>query len=181
MAFSLEMAICQEGTKFLDNIKIAMNFGISIEIDSLASHKSEIIQNLSNKLFSFFEDKYYGESINIFTIGCICIKAIPDYEEWYKIRSPKYKETETIKLLDGRKLELKKTYVYDIKFNEEEYNKFIKSEVKEAENMIAKKIIDSLSYLDKMPKKINDFDKERFKHDLITYFKSNGLLDRTAE
>ena len=37
--------------------------------------------------------------------------------------------------------------------------------------MLENKIIESLENLDKLPKKVKDFDKARFKNDLLTFLK----------
>ena len=43
--------------------------------------------------------------------------------------------------------------------------------------LVAKQCIASLDKLDKIPKKIKDFEKERFKTDFEQFFKQHSLID----
>lgn len=155
-----------------------MNFGISLEIDIEAKSKSSLIINLSEDLKTFFSEKHYGEGVLNFFIGCICIKTKPGYEEWYKIRKPRYKALTIIKDVGqvGNNVEIKNSFSIDIKIDNGLYDTFISSLDVESSRILASEILKSLSYLDALPKKIKDFDKERFKSDMEKFFKESSLL-----
>lgn len=163
------MGICPVETKFFDN----MDFSITMEANFEAS-EIILIQGLSNALETYFEDKYYGQDIRSFMINLICVK--PEFEFFFKERKPVYIENEIDKT-DGLNLPIVKQYSYDIKLS---YYDIINKNNNNMLKKLALEIASSLSYLDSMPKKIRDFDKERFKDDLINYFKSNGLLDQDS-
>lgn len=150
-----------------------MNFGISQEIDVEAQEKSSVIIFLSGKLKGYLSDRDYGQDVQNIFIGCICVKPREGYEEWFKIRKPKYKEIEKIKLLDNSIKEFKGAFSYDIKLN---FDVFVKNTDVENKKMLATEILNSLSNLDALPKKIKDFDKERFKEDIEQFFKSEKLI-----
>ncbi|MBQ2150031.1 MAG: hypothetical protein II434_00700, partial [Bacteroidales bacterium] len=61
-------------------------------------------------------------------------------------------------------------------FDADEFKLLISSTDEEAERIIARKVVDSLSYLDRLSKKAAAFDKERFKSDMIQLFKDNNLI-----
>ncbi len=67
-------------------------------------------------------------------------------------------------------------YTCEFKLDIEEYNQMMISTDKEVERMIARKVVDSLSYLDRLSKKAAAFDKVRFKSDMIQLFKDNNLI-----
>ena len=64
----------------------------------------------------------------------------------------------------------------NIKIDNEEYDRFIESSDEEATRTIARKVVESLSNLDRLSKKAAGFDKERFKPDVIQLFQEHGLL-----
>jgi hypothetical protein len=160
-----------------------MKFSITLEIDKDAEHKSNLINTLSEEMNLFFVDKHFGNDILNYYIGCICVKTLPGYEKWYRVRKPKYNELEIIKniFLDGNDTEIRNSFSNDIKIDDEEYDDFITVSDEESKKILAKKIIESLENLDKLPKKVKDFDKERFMDDLKSFFEEQELIPRQSE
>ncbi len=153
-----------------------MKFSITLEIDSQAYHKATLINDLSNKLESYFAEKSYGEGIQNYLVGCICIKTQPGYEDWNKKRKPRYKDVRKVKLPD-KEVELVevKEYTYDIKIDNELYDEFIAASETESLRIIFELLKESLSNLDKLPKKVKDFDSECFKEDFLAFFELEGI------
>lgn len=151
-----------------------MKFGITLEIDTEAEQKSNLIYAMSEALETYLNSKVYGTDILNYFIGFICIKTKLGYEDWYKIRRPKYKEIEKIKSTKGTLIEIKGVFSHDIKIDNEEYDKFISVSDKESRKILESKILTSIAEL-KLPKKVKDFDKERFRQDLEDYFKEQEL------
>ena len=148
-----------------------MNFGIARKT-SLEGHKHKLIAELTNDLELFFSDKEYGKGIKYYTIGLICVR--PEFEIFHKVKKQRYRKTETIESLDGKsKITFTNTFGYDIKMD---YATYINASDKEGLQLFASKIMESLSYLEKLPKHVKDFDKERFKSDLEGFFKEKGLI-----
>lgn len=146
-----------------------MNFGISQEIDVEAQEKSSVIIFLSDKLKGYLSDRDYGQDVQNIFIGCICVKPREGYEEWFKIRKPRYKAIDKIKLLDGNTVELIGVYGYDIKLN---FDEFVSATETESRKILAQEILNSLSNLDALPKKVKDFDKEKFKSDMEQFLRN---------
>jgi len=120
-----------------------MKFGISITIDEKADHKSHLIISLSEALKEYFQDKNYGEDIKDYIIGT------------------------------GEEHIMNKLFINRFNFNPDEYEEFISVSDEESKKILENKIIESLENLDKLPKKVKDFDKARFKNDLLTFLNSN--------
>ena len=140
-----------------------MEFGIAIEIDLEANHKSEIILKISSAIEAFLSNKDYGDGIQHFYIGCICIRPRPGYEDWFKIRRPRYYKKATVESKDGSKKVLYGVYGYDIK---PDYERFVYSSNEESERILAEEILKSLSHFDRLSKRVKNFDAKRFKRDL---------------
>lgn len=153
-----------------------MEFGITQELDTGTNKKSNLIQEISDNLESFLKNKNYGKDVETFLIGFVGIRTKPGYEEWYKERKPKYIDYKVIKSFTNQPIEIRKKYGYDIKFDYELYDEFVNGTEEESSKLLARKILDSFSHLDKLPKKIKDFDKEKFKSDVEEFFKINNLL-----
>lgn len=154
-----------------------MEFGITQEVDNKSGDKSYLVQKVSDNLETFLKNRSYGEDVETFLIGFVGIKTKPGYEEWYKERKPKYIDYRLTKSrLTGLPLETIKQYSYDIKFDYELYDEFVNGTEEESSKLLARKILESFSHLDKLPKKIKDFDKDKFKSDLEEFFKSQNLI-----
>ena len=68
---------------------------------------------------------------------------------------------------------MNKLFINEFNFNSDEYEEFISVSDEESKKILQDKIIESLENLDKLPKKVKDFDKVRFKNDLLTFLNSN--------
>jgi len=153
-----------------------MNFKITLEIDNDAQSKVKDIINLSDSIQSFLINKYYGSDLKEILIALICIKTKKGYENWYKIRKPKYTDyKKKVNKLTGVVIEIEKSFSFDCKIDNELYEEFIKSDVIKGEKILIDKIIDSLSNLDFLPKSVKDFNKDNFKEELIEYLNKNYL------
>lgn len=56
----------------------------------------------------------------------------------------------------------------------EVYEDFVDSSNEESVKILAKEIINSLSNLESLPKKIKNFDRKTFKNDFRTFFEEKG-------
>jgi len=145
-----------------------MRFNITQEIDVEAELKGKLISSLSDDLAKYLKNKKYGVSISNFLIGCVCVKTRPEYEDWFKIRKPKYKEVEKLILLDGSIDEMKGVYSYDIQLD---FDKFINNTDENSVKLLVNEILSSMSHLDKLPKKVKDFDKDSFLKDIKEFLR----------
>ncbi|NRA15897.1 MAG: hypothetical protein HRU04_10395 [Oceanospirillaceae bacterium] len=135
-----------------------MKFGIAIESDADTEKSIGLVLWISQRLEKFFETKDYGDGIGLYVIGFICVRPVTGYDEWFKPRSPRYV------FKNG-------TYTYDVMLTQEKIEAFINSSEKEAFEIIFETLVDSLSYLDKRPKKLTNFDVSRFKSDFIGHLR----------
>lgn len=154
-----------------------MRFKITLEIDRDADHKSRLIHELSDEIEIFLNEKEYGEDIQNYLLGCICIKTKEGYEGWYKIRKPKYTHyKKVVNRLTGEEMEISKTFENDFKIDNKLYEDFIDSSDEVSNKILAKEILNSLSNLDSLPKKVKKFDKEKFRYDFRLFFEDRGLI-----
>ena len=154
-----------------------MKFGISITIDKKAEHKSHLIIALSEALKEYFQDKNYGEDIKDYIIGCICILPPEGFEKFNKPKKPIYIDDKTTKIrFTGEELRMHTLFINEFNFNADEYEEFISVSDEESKKILENKIIESLENLDKLPKKVKDFDKKRFKNDLLVFLKKETQI-----
>jgi hypothetical protein len=69
-----------------------------------------------------------------------------------------------------------KLFINEFNFNADEYEEFISVSDEESKKILENKIIESLENLDKLPKKVKDFDKKRFKNDLLVFLKKETQI-----
>ncbi|WP_333889144.1 hypothetical protein [Sphingobacterium siyangense] len=154
-----------------------MKFAITQEVDNRAYNKSFLVQDLSNSIQNHVQNINYGQDVETFYIGFVAVKTKIGYEHFFKERKPRYVDYKVTKdRLTGLPLETIKQYSYDIKFDNELYDEFVNSSDEESKKILAREILVSFKHLDKLPKKIRDFDKEKLKADVEQFFKKQDLI-----
>lgn len=159
-----------------------MKYQIQVyELDSPMREKTWWLRDFSRDyLESVFIDRSYGKDIENISIVIILIRHIPGYEAWDKPRRPKYIEHyESVSYITGEPVrwEWNKRFVIEIRFNNDVYDEFLKADDEQSKRIIARETLKALELLDKVPKRLKDFDKERFRTDVANYYRSQGWID----
>ncbi len=129
---------------------------IGCAVYSNANPKKVIILNeILQKAKPFFETRDYGNGIQRYVIGIICMS--PEFDTFYNKNRKKYSRT-------------KRLLEYDIRLN---YARFEKATQKGIERMFAQMLINSLGIIEEL--KIQNFDTNRFREDLIRFFQEKGI------
>jgi protein-tyrosine-phosphatase len=127
--------------------------------------------DFSDDMEGYFLKKKYGNDLMEIVIGIICVS--PIFEQFFKLKAPKYiKEKKHIKS-EGFEYEVEKCLEYSIKLD---FETFKNSSEVEAKKHLAQEILKSLDTIETMKSKIKDFDLINFKKDLEKYFKEKGLI-----
>ncbi|NJM78593.1 MAG: hypothetical protein HC854_01280 [Flavobacterium sp.] len=147
-----------------------MKFKISLTIDEEANNKVGLINSFSKSLEDYFIVKNYGSSIDEILIGLTCVNIPVGFEHLFKIYKPLYVDYKTItNQHTGEQIELKKYFNYSIRLNKESYNEFVNRSDDDGKKILSQLFVDSLSNLDALPKKVKDFNKEKFKNDIVEF------------
>lgn len=134
------------------------------------SCKRNTLRELSESVNNLISLNYYGQSIETFLIGLIAVE--PIYDKLASPRRPRYTEHKETMALGSIPMVFFKTLEIEIKID---YEQILKSEDKELCRLVAKAVLDNL-YALKLPKKVTDFDKERFVADVESVFRAEHLL-----
>lgn len=154
-----------------------MEFAVSLTIDNKAERKSVIIENFFKEINFFVKSKEYGEGINQYLIILYVINPPVGYEHLHKDFKPKFVEYKSLtNNLTGEPFIIEKQFSYSLKINGENFEEFVSVADEQSKKLLAKEILNSLYNLDALPKKVKDFDKERFKADLKQFFKEQDLI-----
>jgi hypothetical protein len=179
MVTSCKTDICHQVIKFLDN----MEFTLALTIDSnsmgenVAQKKSLLINDFFKQVNDYIKKRDYGDDIKQCLIGFYVVNPPKGYEHLHKDFKPKYTEHKVLtNRLTGDKIEIEKQFHYSIKINGAYFEEFVSANETESRMILAQEILNSLSNLDFLPKKVNDFDKEKLKSDMKTFFKEHDLL-----
>ena len=171
------MDICHQATKYSDDMLFEL---LVNERESASNDKAMYIEEFSRTfLKSHFLLNDYGPDVQNIAIVIILIKTRPGYEKWYKVRQPKY-----IEYLSGYSVitgepklwEWKKRYAIEVRFDDSLFEEFIESNEEEANHILARETLKALDLLDKLPKRLKHFDKERFKNDVAVYYHEQGWI-----
>jgi hypothetical protein len=160
-----------------------MKFSIGLTLDAVSfdetirTNKSSVVYDFGKNIIEYIKKLDYGEGIVEYAIKLYIVNPPIGFEHLFKDFKPKFIEHKLIpNKYTGEKLELNKYFNYSIKITGDLYNKFLTGTVEESEKILATEILNSLSNLDALPKKIKDFDKERFKADMEQFFKAQKLV-----
>jgi len=167
------MDIYHQAIKFSDK----MNFEIVInELDEEMSIKLPVIKEYSTFIAKFLSDKDYGNGLESLRLIFILIKTKKGYEEWFRTRKPKFTEHNILETFSGEKIEIIKEFAIESRIDNDSYDNFLMATETESRKILAQEILNSLSNLDALPKKVKDFDKEKFKSDVEQFFKEHDLV-----
>jgi hypothetical protein len=148
-----------------------MRFALTIETSTgVSQNKTNLIILLSDKLSEFLLDKDYGNDLIQIYIRIICVA--PEFDWFSTIRKPRYKFFGK-HVRDGVEIVEDRVFSFSVKID---YETFKNQTDEENNKMLASKILGSLSNLDALPKKVKDFDKERFREDMRTFLEAQKLL-----
>lgn len=147
--------------------------------DTISKRKIDSYFNTFPERFlnSFFIHKYYGEDVKELEIAAIILKMHPGYENWHIPKRPKYYYYHFSHIIAGNPpIIWNKRFTIETRLSNEDYNALITADSDEADAIIAKVFYRALDQLDKLPKRLKDFDKEGFKRDVEALFRSHGWL-----
>ncbi|MCZ8169770.1 MAG: hypothetical protein ACK5RV_07820 [Flavobacterium sp.] len=160
-----------------------MDFSLALTIDSfsigesMAQKKSVLINDLFKRINGYIKGRDYGNGIYQYLISLYVINPPKGYEHLHKDFKPKFTEYKALtNKISGEKMEIEKQFHYSVKIKGENFEEFVSANETESKKLLAQEILRSLSNLDALPKKVKDFDKERFKEDLEQFFKSEKLI-----
>ncbi|WP_333888135.1 hypothetical protein [Sphingobacterium siyangense] len=153
-----------------------MHFTIALTMDTRAETKSHILTNLSIYLNESFKDKDYGADLLNYTLGFTSVLAPEGYGHFFEKKKPLYVSDRTTKnRFTGEKHHMYRLFIDGIVIGPDEYEDFVSGTDPNSLEIIKAKILESLSSLDQLPKKVKDFDKERFRIDM------KNLLEHTDD
>lgn len=160
-----------------------MEFSLALTIDSHsmgeseAQKKSLLINDFFGQVNSYIKDRKYGNDIYQYLVSLYIVNPPKGYEHLHKDFKPKYTEYKAlINKFSGDKMEIEKQFHYSIKVTGERFKEFVSASETESRKILAQEILNSLSNLEALPKKVKDFDKEKFKTDMQQFFKEQNLM-----
>jgi hypothetical protein len=143
-----------------------MIINIALTTDKGAENKAQVIMELFDRINEFIKERDYGQGIYEYLLSINFTNSPLGYEHLNVIFKPKYTEYKsTTNRFTGEELVIRRQFHYSIAIDRNLYFRFINSSKEECKKLLIVNFLESLSYLDTLPKKI-DFDKEKFKTDI---------------
>lgn len=156
-----------------------MEFNIekTVSEEALAKDKNNLIISLEEDIRDYLKSRNYGEDVKHYTIKLSCVNPPQGFEHLFKLLPPKYIDLKVSKNVHtGEEQRFEKHFFCSINIIGNLYDDFVNSSDEESKRLLAKEILKSLEYLDKLPKKAKSFDKEKFKLDVEQFFKERELI-----
>ena len=150
-----------------------MELEISVIDSSIPWEKSvskrQAIKEVSDGANNLVVSNDYGESIEKMLVGLIVVE--PVYDDFSKPRRPRYTEHKETKAFGSIPIVIHKTLEIEIKLD---YGQVLAAEEEELKRIVASEVLNALHNL-KVPKKVTDFDKDRFVADIDRLFHQKFL------
>ena len=148
------------------------------ELDEAMLDKGTYIRFFSNKwLEPYFVTKDYGNDVKDICIYIQLIRVEKRYEHLFKLHKPKFIDHKVLyNSINNLRWEWNKRFQIEIRFNNETYNAFLVANDEESNKILARETLAALDQLDKIPKRLKDFDKNAFIFDVKSLYESNGWL-----
>ena len=150
-----------------------MELKISVIDSSVSWEKSvskrQAIKEVSEAANNLVASNDYGESIEKMLVGLIVVE--PVYDDFSKPRRPRYTEHKETMAFGSIPIVIHKTLDIEIKLN---YEQVLAAEGEELKRIVAFEVLNALHNL-KVPKKVTDFDKDRFEADIDRLFHQKYL------
>ena len=127
-----------------------------------------LINKVLNDLISSND---YGDSLETILIGLIAVATI--YDKFAKPHRPRYTEHKESLAFGSIPIVINKTLEIEIKLD---YEKVLTANEEAFCRIVATEVLNTLHTL-KLPKKVTDFDKDRFVADVESVFKAEHLID----
>lgn len=155
-----------------------MKIYLTAHFDVGSYSKNNIINNLNNYFESYFKNKCYDKNLEQILVGIIAVENIQGYENWNNPRKPKYILHKKMKdpIIKDKTYEINKTYECEFRLSEDDYNKFISEPESISKIILGTYILETLSDLNYLCKKVKDFKKEEFINDLTICLKEHRFL-----
>ena len=150
-----------------------MELEISVIDSSIPWEKSvskrQAIKEVSDTANNLVVSNDYGESIEKMLVGLIVVE--PVYDDFSKPRRPRYTEHKETKAFGSIPIVIHKTLEIEIKLD---YGQVLAAEEEELKRIVASEVLNAFHNL-KVPKKVTDFDKDRFMADIDRLFHQKFL------
>ena len=150
-----------------------MELEISVIDSSIPWEKSvskrQAIKEVSEAANNLVASNDYGESIEKMLVGLIVVE--PVYDDFSKPRRPRYTAHKETMAFGSIHIVSHKTLEIEIKLN---YEQVLMAEDEELKRIVASEVLNTFQNL-KVPKKVTDFDKDRFVADIDRLFHQKFL------
>ena len=135
-------------------------------------HCSTVKVHAEDQLSEYFNEKEYGNDVQNISLKLTIVNPPKGFEHLFKILPPKYIADKMIKnSYTNQMINFKHHFFCSITIIGDEFLALKSLSEEDFKKFLTRKIVESLMAIDKLPKKVKNFDKERFKTDMQNFLK----------
>lgn len=127
------------------------------------------MNEMEQKLNSFFQSKNYGADLKEVYIGIIAVS--PRLEKFFRPQKPKYISNSINYVRNSVNYSVNRAVKYYINLNLERFNN---SDELQAKEMLKEELMSSISLIDTLKRKIKDFNVTPFREDMRLFFEAGS-------
>ncbi|MEW7279548.1 hypothetical protein ABW636_13220 [Aquimarina sp. 2201CG1-2-11] len=147
-----------------------MVFGIA-QYTNLSQEQNSWVNDLSEELKSFFENRDYGDDLKELYFGLITVK--PEFDEFFKKKRPRYRPGERTSYVDG--IEIKSNNCVEINCKIE-YQKVSESDKAQLIKKVCEEILMESECLTRLSK-LKNFDFKLYHSELKKYLSEKQYIN----
>jgi hypothetical protein len=121
-----------------------------------------------SRLQAYIEHKHYGEDIQEFFLGFICVS--PMYNSFFKPRRDRYTKARKVSHKDGFEIVRERTFECEVLLP---YDTLATASIEEVKSLLTQEVIQTVERLHKQQSKLKYFDIHAFTQDVRLFFASN--------
>ncbi|MGI4742704.1 MAG: hypothetical protein ACRYG7_46695 [Janthinobacterium lividum] len=124
-----------------------------------------------SRLQTYMEHKDYGEDIQAFLLGFICVS--PAYNSFFKPRRDRYTKARKVSHKDGFEIVRERMFECEVLLP---YDTLATASIEEVKGLLTQEVLQAVERLHKHKPKLESFDIHSFIQD-IRFFFANNLVD----
>jgi len=149
-----------------------MKIGIGLYTEEKKHFISTFVHSFESDVNNYLKEKNYGSDIEMFGINLTIINPSPGFEHFYKVYKPKYVAyKEVANPYTKKRIEIIKEFIVSVRIDGELYHQLSPDTLTESQKIVVEEILKSFLLLEFLPKKVKDFDRDRFISDMADLMK----------
>jgi len=159
-----------------------MNFNIELTQSPEISERSDEITAIEKLFVEYFNKRNYGNDVQNISLKLTIVNPPAGFEHLFRTLPPKFIHDKLVKnSYTNQMINFKNHFFCSVTIIGDDFLEFKSLPKAEFRECLIRKIVEGLMAIDKLPKKVKHFDKDRFKMDMKAFFSPSAQANPNKE